>query len=229
MSSRTQAAGGQLRRAYGFARGYGDDDGVHGYQRLFADNHGGRGLRCNAPCASTSRLRSALSAGKHVLCEKALHLNAREATELGEVGPQRTRSSSWRPSGAASCPAMQRAFSIAASGEIGHTQWVSADLGFPAPYDPSRPSIWALNDGGGALLDITVYPLLWALGTLGFPQTCYRDRHLGNEDGVDTQNAPDAWLCERGPSAADVVPDGPWAPDRHNSWRARVPCRRWVP
>jgi len=84
-------------------------------------------------------------------------------------------------------PSMQRAFEIAASGELGDIQWVSADLGFPAPYDPTA-RIWALNDGGGALLDITVYPLLWALGTLGFPQSVTAVGSL-NEDGVDTQNA----------------------------------------
>ncbi len=77
--------------------------------------------------------------------------------------------------------------SIAASGELGEIQWVSADLGFPAPYDPSA-RIWALNDGGGALLDLTVYPLLWALGTLEFPQSVTAIGSL-NEDGVDVQNA----------------------------------------
>lgn len=84
-------------------------------------------------------------------------------------------------------PSMQRAFEIAASGELGQIQWVSADLGFPAPYDPAA-RIWALNDGGGALLDITVYPLLWALGTLGFPQSVTAIGTL-NDDGVDSQNA----------------------------------------
>ncbi|MFP5019038.1 gfo/Idh/MocA family oxidoreductase, partial [Paenarthrobacter ureafaciens] len=67
-------------------------------------------------------------------------------------------------------PRIQRAFDIAASGEIGQVPWVSSDLGFPAPYDPTA-RLSALIDGGGALLDITVYPVLWALGTLGFPQS----------------------------------------------------------
>ena len=84
-------------------------------------------------------------------------------------------------------PSMQRAFEIAASGEIGEVKWVGADLGFPAPYSPAS-RLWALKDGGGALLDLTVYPLLWALGTLGFPQTVSATGWL-NDDGVDAQNA----------------------------------------
>ena len=48
-------------------------------------------------------------------------------------------------------PAMQRAFEIAASGEIGEVKWVGADLGFPAPYSPTS-RLWAPRDGGGALL-----------------------------------------------------------------------------
>ena len=66
-------------------------------------------------------------------------------------------------------------------------QWVTADLGFPAPYSPTA-RLWAVKDGGGALLDLTVYPLLWALGTLGFPQAVSATGAL-NDDGVDAQNA----------------------------------------
>jgi len=82
---------------------------------------------------------------------------------------------------------MQRAFEIAASGELGEVHWVTADLGFPAPYSPTA-RLWARRDGGGALLDISVYPLLWALGTLGFPQIVSATGFI-NDDGVDAQNA----------------------------------------
>ena len=60
--------------------------------------------------------------------------------------------------------------------------WVS-----PRPTPPP-PRLWARQDGGGALLDISVYPLLWALGTLGFPQTVSATGVV-NDDGVDAQNA----------------------------------------
>ena len=129
---------------------------------------------------------AALNAGKHVLCEKALTVNAREASELVSLARAKglfLMEAMW----SRFLPGMQRAFEIAASGEIGEVKWVGADLGFPAPYSPTS-RLWAPKDGGGALLDLTVYPLLWALGTLGFPQTVSATGWL-NDDGVDAQNA----------------------------------------
>ena len=129
---------------------------------------------------------AALTAGKHVLCEKALTVNAREASELVSLARANglfLMEAMW----SRFLPSMQRAFEIAASGEIGEVKWVGADLGFPAPYSPTS-RLWAPQDGGGALLDLTVYPLLWALGTLGFPQTVSATGWL-NDDGVDAQNA----------------------------------------
>lgn len=82
---------------------------------------------------------------------------------------------------------MQRSFDIIASGEIGQVQWVQAELGFPVPDDPTA-RIWAPADGGGALLDLTVYPLLWAWGALGAPQAVSATGTL-TELGVDSQNA----------------------------------------
>ncbi|WOH19842.1 Gfo/Idh/MocA family oxidoreductase [Paenarthrobacter sp. GOM3] len=186
VSSRTQAAADTFAGALGFAKGYGDDGGVTGYQRLFADPAVDV-VYIATPHAQHFQIASAaLRAGKHVLCEKALTINAREASELVKLGRENNvffMEAVW----SRFLPSIQRAFEIAASGELGEIQWVSADLGFPAPYDPTA-RIWALNDGGGALLDITVYPLLWALGTLGFPQSVTAVGSL-NEDGVDTQNA----------------------------------------
>ena len=47
--------------------------------------------------------------------------------------------------------------------------------------------IWAPADGGGALLDISVYPLLWAWGTLGKPAAVAATAEL-TALGVDAQN-----------------------------------------
>ena len=129
---------------------------------------------------------AALNAGKHVLCEKAFTINGREASELVALARERKlflMEAVW----SRFLPGMQRAFEIAASGELGDVHWVTADLGFPAPYS-STSRLWARQDGGGALLDISVYPLLWALGTLGFPQTVSATGCI-NDDGVDAQNA----------------------------------------
>ena len=186
VSSRTQAAADAFAADFGFARAYGDGDGRNGYERLLQDD-GVDVVYVATPHAQHHDIAlAALTAGKHVLCEKALTVNAREAAELVSLARANglfLMEAVW----SRFLPSMQRAFEIAASGEIGEVKWVSADLGFPAPYSPTS-RLWAPRDGGGALLDLTVYPLLWALGTLGFPQTVSATGWL-NDDGVDAQNA----------------------------------------
>ena len=186
VSSRSQAAADAFASDYGFARSYGDQDGVAGYERLLA-NDAVDVVYVATPHAHHHEIAlAALQAGKHVLCEKALTVNAREAAELVELARDKglfLMEAMW----SRFLPSMQRAFEIAASGEIGEVKWVGADLGFPAPYSPTS-RLWAPRDGGGALLDITIYPLLWALGTLGFPQTVSATGCI-NDDGVDAQNA----------------------------------------
>lgn len=185
VSSRSKGAAESFAAAYGFAKAYGDDD-VPGYQRLLADESVDVVYVATPHAQHHQMVLAALKAGKHVLCEKAFTINAREASELISVARERKlflMEAVW----SRFLPGMQRAFGIAASGELGDVHWVTADLGFPAPYSPTS-RLWARQDGGGALLDISVYPLLWAVGTLGFPQTVSATGFI-NDDGVDAQNA----------------------------------------
>ena len=186
VSSRGQATADAFAAAYGATKAYGDNGGLHGYQRLLADDAVDVVYVATPHAQHHQIVLAALNAGKHVLCEKAFTINAREAAELIDVARSRKlflMEAVW----SRFLPSMQRAFEIAASGELGDIHWVTADLGFPAPYSPTS-RLWARGDGGGALLDISVYPLLWALGTLGFPQTVSATGFV-NDDGVDAQNA----------------------------------------
>lgn len=129
---------------------------------------------------------AALKSGKHVVCEKSLTINAHEARAL--VAEARDNDlflmeAVW----SRFTPVFARAMEIIGSGELGEVSWVQADLGFKAEYDPN----WRLfnpADGGGALLDLAVYPLTWALGTMGFPTSVQATADL-NDDGVDLQTA----------------------------------------
>lgn len=80
--------------------------------------------------------KAALEAGKHVLCEKPLSINAREAAELVRLAREKSlflMEAVWTRF----LPSVQRAAEIVASGELGEVRWVQADLGFPAPRIPS--------------------------------------------------------------------------------------------
>lgn len=171
---------------FGFTAWYADDEGASGYEKLVEDPDVDVVYIATPHAQHHAVAKAALRSGKHVLCEKAFTINTREATELAELARANNlflMEAVW----SRFLPSMNRAWEIAASGEIGTVQWVSADLGFPAPRDPSA-RIWAPKDGGGALLDLTVYPLLWAWGTLGLPQSVTAVGTL-TDDGVDAQNA----------------------------------------
>ncbi|MBT2595641.1 Gfo/Idh/MocA family protein [Arthrobacter sp. ISL-72] len=186
VSSRSPDLADSFAAEYGFDKAYGDDDGGRGIHRLLADDSVDVVYVATPHAQHYEVALAALQAGKHVLCEKALTINAREAAELVAVARSKKlflMEAMW----SRFLPSMQRAFQIAGSGELGTVQWVTADLGFPAVYSPTA-RLWARDDGGGALLDLTVYPLLWALGTLGLPQTVSATGTL-NDDGVDAQNA----------------------------------------
>ena len=185
VSSRSADRAVQFAREFGFDRAYGDEDGVSGYVRLAADREVDVVYVAAPHGQHYDVAKAALEAGKHVLVEKAFTVNAHEAQALVDLAAERgvfLMEAVW----SRFVPGMVRAFEIVESGEIGEVQWVSADLGFPAPKDPTH-RIWDVAAGGGALLDLTVYPLLWALGTLGFPDSLTAVGTL-NDDGVDTQN-----------------------------------------
>ncbi|GHG49119.1 putative oxidoreductase [Sinomonas cellulolyticus] len=185
VSSRYHERSLAFAREFGAAHAYADQGGTPGYMQLVEDPdvdivyvatpHGQHHLVAKA----------ALEAGKGVLVEKSFTVNAHEAQELVDLAAAKglfLMEAVW----SRFVPGMLRAFEIIESGEIGEVQWVSADLGFPAPKDPLN-RIWAVVAGGGALLDLTVYPLLWAVGALGFPDSLTAVGSL-NEEGVDEQN-----------------------------------------
>ena len=186
VSSRRADRAAAFAGQFGFATSYSDTAERLGYEALFADPDVEAVYVATPHAQHAEVVRAALTAGKAVLCEKPVTVNAREAAELVDLARERgvfLMEAVWTRF----LPAYQRALQIAASGEIGTVQWVSAEVGFPAPADPTA-RIWARADGGGALLDLAVYPLLWAWGTLGLPDAVTAVGAL-NAEGVDAQNA----------------------------------------
>jgi predicted dehydrogenase len=74
-----------------------------------------------------------------------------------------------------------------AEGQIGPPRLVQADFGFPAAPDPAR-RWFDRSQGGGALLDIGIYPLTFAISVLGPPTRVLAVGEL-TDTGVDQQLA----------------------------------------
>jgi predicted dehydrogenase len=128
----------------------------------------------------------ALQAGKAVLCEKPLTINAREAAEL--IGYARERrlflmQALWTRF----LPLMGRLRHMLADGAIGEVRLIQADFSFRAEFDP-RDRVFNPALGGGALLDAGIYPVSMAFLVLGAPAEITSLAHLGST-GVDEQAA----------------------------------------
>ena len=123
-----------------------------------------------------------LEAGRAVLCEKAFTLNAREANEL--IGLARTHDRFLMEAMWTYCdPVVRRMTGLVHDGAIGEIRAVHADFGLQGPFDPAH----RLRDpaqGGGALLDLGVYPVSFAQLLLGEPSTVRAHAELSPE-GVD--------------------------------------------
>ncbi|WP_055693927.1 Gfo/Idh/MocA family protein [Streptomyces prasinopilosus] len=125
-----------------------------------------------------------LEAGRNVLCEKPFTLNAREAAEL--VGLARDRGLFLMEAMWMYChPMVRRLKELIDDGAIGEVRTVQADFGLAANVSASH----RLRDpalGGGALLDLGVYPVSFAQLLLGEPSEIVAKAAL-SEEGVDLQ------------------------------------------
>ena len=111
----------------------------------------------------------ALRAGKAVLVEKAFTLTAGQAREVVAEASSRglfCMEGMWTRLH----PAIRQAVDIARSGRIGELLGVRADLSKRFEYDPTH-RLFDLAAGGGALLDLGVYPMTVAWLFLGRPDT----------------------------------------------------------
>ena len=128
----------------------------------------------------------ALNAGKHVLVEKPFTLNAAQAQDLVTLAAERgllVLEAMWTRW----LPHMVRLREIVAAGTIGDIRSMSADHTQLLPNDPGH-RINALELGGGALLDLGIYPISFASQLFGAPQSVQAVATF-KETGADAQVA----------------------------------------
>jgi predicted dehydrogenase len=125
-----------------------------------------------------------MEAGKHVLVEKPLALRSSEVDRMIAAARANDRflmEAMWMRFNPAHVEAMARI----AQGAIGEVRRVIADFSFPLPNDPGH-RLLDREKGGGALLDLGVYPLNLAWWALGPPDEIHHVGHLATT-GVDDE------------------------------------------
>ncbi|WP_298743844.1 Gfo/Idh/MocA family oxidoreductase [uncultured Microbacterium sp.] len=126
----------------------------------------------------------ALNAGKHVLIEKAVTLDADEAAAIHDLARSKgllAMEAMWTRY----LPHMIRIRELVADGTLGDVRAVIADHTQSLPTDPTH-RLNALELGGGALLDLGVYPVSFAWDILG-PMDEIRAVGRLAETGADTE------------------------------------------
>lgn len=128
----------------------------------------------------------ALNAGKPVLCEKPFTINSAQAQTLIDLASEKNLAlmeAIWTRF----LPHIQVVRDIVHSGVLGNIQTLTADHGQYLPRD-LHPRLWEPGLGGGALLDLGIYPITFADIVLGTPASITARAEL-TDDGVDLQSS----------------------------------------
>ncbi len=128
----------------------------------------------------------ALNAGKHVLIEKPIALNAAEARQIVDLAASRgllVLEAMWTRF----LPHMVRIREILEAGTLGDVHTLIADHTQKLSEDPKN-RINSMALGGGALLDLGIYPLSFAHALFGQPETVLASATF-KDTGADAQVA----------------------------------------
>ncbi len=176
VGARRQESADAFAAEHGVARAYGD------YGLLVADPDVDVVYVASPHALHREHVELAFEAGKPVLCEKAMTLTAADTEHL--VGLARERNLFLMEAMWMRCnPLVRRLQQLFAAGHLGEPRQLRADLGFVVDKPPTDrlldPAL-----GGGALLDMGVYPLTFASLFLGQPSTIAAVASL-SEAGAD--------------------------------------------
>lgn len=128
----------------------------------------------------------ALEKNKHVLCEKPIALNYSDAEKMIAASKKNKKffmEAFWTRFN----PSFKETLSKIKQGELGKVQYINADFAFVG-NENEKNRLFDLKLGGGALMDIGVYPLFLAYTILGIPEKIDA-KSIFHTSGVDKQTA----------------------------------------
>ena len=162
VGSRTRESAELFARRHGASRAYAS------WAELAADPEVDVVYVATPHAAHHEATMTCLAGGKAVLVEKPCTLDLASTTELIETARARglfLMEAMWMRTN----PLILRVLELIADGAIGEVTHVRADFGAAGPFPPEH-RMRARTLGGGALLDLGIYPLSLAHLLLGAPQ-----------------------------------------------------------
>jgi predicted dehydrogenase len=174
-------------RAEAYAQQHGIAEAFVGYQALI--DHPGIDAVYNGlpPAMHRDWTIAALRAGKHVLCEKPFALNADEARNMFAAA-QSSKRVLLEAIHSRMHPLLARARALVDEGAIGEIQHMDAVFTVPISDRPGElrylPAL-----GGGALMDLGIYPVHWLQFFMGMPTELLAREINRHSSGVDMETS----------------------------------------
>ncbi len=210
VASRDGKKAEEFAAEFGAARAYGS------YSDLFDDPEVDVVYIASPHSFHREQTLMALAAGKHVLCEKPLGVNAREVREMTEEAQARglfLMEALWSRFN----PSIREVYRRVREGELGPVSYLRADFAFPALDRDPEGRLLNPDLAGGSLLDIGIYPVFLAYLLLGVPGDFRVLAHF-HPTGVEKQIA----LLFEYPEAMAVLYSGL---SSRSEMKAEVSCR----
>lgn len=171
-----------IDKGVAFAKRYGAKTAYGSYEELIEDKNVEVIYIATPHTLHYENTMRCLEAGKNVLCEKPLGMNSKQVSEMIRKAKEKglfLMEALWTRF----IPSYLKFREIALSGVIGDIKLIQSDFGYVAPENPEG-RLLNKSLGGGALLDIGIYPVFLALDIAGNPDYISAEGIL-NSDEID--------------------------------------------
>ncbi|OPJ64462.1 Gfo/Idh/MocA family protein [Clostridium oryzae] len=173
------------KKAEAFAKEFAFEKAYGSYEEMLSDPEVELVYVATPHSHHYEHVKLCLNHGKHVLCEKSFAINAKQTEEMFALALEKKlllTEAIWTRY----MPLRKTLDDIIASGVIGNVSMLTANLGYVINRVPRllEPSL-----AGGALLDVGVYPINFALMVFGNDIERITSTAILTDKGVDAQNS----------------------------------------
>ncbi len=182
---RYAVASRSLEKAAAFAKEWGYEKAYGSYEEMLADPMVELVYVASPHSHHYEHAKMCIEAGKHVLVEKAFTVNAKQAEELIALAREKKVllvEAMWTRF----MPARQIIDDLLEEGTIGKIMSITANLGYDIK---NKERLIKPELAGGALLDVGVYPIQFALMAVHSPLVKISSDALMSPEGVDYCNS----------------------------------------
>ena len=176
-----------IERAKEFAQKWHFEKVYGSYQELFSDADVDAIYVANPHAFHKDCVIAALNAGKHVLCEKPAGCSRTQLDEMTALARQEKlffMEAMWT----AFNPCLSQVKSEISAGTIGQIKNIDSRFCNRNPYDPNDRN-YAPDQAGGALLDLGIYNIYFAMMMADFSPVCSESSAVRMLKGVDAWNS----------------------------------------